>query len=204
MRRPTTTTVRTASATALCLLAALVTAAPVTAAPSVTPPAVTDARETGGTDETGGTGGTGRPTVRVRGGGGATLTKDFSGMEGDLVRFEVDARTDLNNAPGHARGRFHVTHHRPDGALVADFEGTLDCLAAGGRTAITTGVVTGGSAPWFPDLTLVGSRVSLTVQDDGRNDRLGWLWGAFGIPVSDCQGTVPFIRTDTGNFTVRG
>ncbi|MER5350072.1 hypothetical protein ABT093_07045 [Kitasatospora sp. NPDC002551] len=183
--RPTTTAraARAASATALCLLATVAAAAPASAAEGS---------------------GAASSSARLRGSGGATLTKDFRGMEGDAVHFEIDARTDLNNAPGHARGHFHVTHHRPDGALVADFEGDLTCLAVGGRTAIATGVITSGTVPWFPDVPFLGSKVSLTVQDEGRNDRLGWLWGAFGTPVSDCQGTVPFLRTDTSSFTVRG
>ncbi|MEV7780537.1 hypothetical protein [Kitasatospora sp. NPDC088351] len=50
----------------------------------------------------------------------------------------------------------------------------------------------------------MGSKVSITVQDNGRADRLGRLRGAFGRPVPDCRGAVAFIRTSSGNFTVRG
>ncbi|MEU6239355.1 hypothetical protein, partial [Kitasatospora sp. NPDC047058] len=146
----------------------------------------------------------GASAARLRGSGDATLTRFFPGMEGDKVHLDVDVHTKVNNSPSHARGHFHVTHHRPDGQLVADLEGDLTCLAVGGRDAITTGVVTKAETPWFPGTGFVGTKVSLTVQDDGRADRLGWLLGAFGVPVADCQGTVPFIGTDHGNLTVRG
>ncbi|MFF2043647.1 hypothetical protein ACFVVX_24835 [Kitasatospora sp. NPDC058170] len=181
-RSTASTAARVAAVAALCL-AATVAAVPANADPA----------------------GDASSAARVRGNAGATLTADFPGFEGDAVRFEVDARTDVNSAPAHGKGHFHVTHHRPDGRLVADFEGDIGCLAVGGGTAIATGVVTKGEVPWFPGTEVVGTKVSITVQDNGRADRLGWIWGAFGAPVSDCQGTVPFMRTSSGGgFTVRG
>ncbi|MFI6444774.1 hypothetical protein [Kitasatospora sp. NPDC050543] len=142
--------------------------------------------------------------VRVSGAAGTTLTQDFGEFAGDAVRIELDARAAVNGSPTDTRGRFHVVHRKPDGQLVADFEGTLGCLVVGGRDAIATGVVTSGTVPRFPDLELIGSKVAITVQDNGRADRLGWVWGGFGQPVADCQGTVPFIRTTSGNYAVRG
>jgi hypothetical protein len=78
-------------------------------------------------------------------------------------------------------------------------------MMVGGRDAIATGVVTRSDNPWFPGLKPVGSKVALTVQDNGRKgDRAGWVWGFLGAPVSDCQGAVPFIEMTNGGFTVRG
>ncbi|MFE6498499.1 hypothetical protein [Kitasatospora sp. NPDC057738] len=142
--------------------------------------------------------------VGVRGTGNTVLSAGFQGFEGDPVRISVDARATTNTDPRGTTGHFHVRHVHTDGWLVADFEGDITCLAVGGREAIATGVVTKGEAPWFPGLELIGQKVSLSVEDDGRRgDRMGWVWGALGQPVSDCQGTVPFIRTTSGDFSVR-
>ncbi|MFE4974117.1 hypothetical protein ACFRAR_18655 [Kitasatospora sp. NPDC056651] len=74
-----------------------------------------------------------------------------------------------------------------------------------GRERRVTGVVTKGEAPWFPGVEPAGQKVSISLEDNGRGgDRMGWVWGVFGQPVSDCQGTVPFIRTTGGDFSVRG
>ncbi|MFD5464368.1 hypothetical protein ACFWIQ_16320 [Kitasatospora sp. NPDC127059] len=174
------------AAAALCLLAAAVaTAAPATAAA----PATTD----------------GFGPVVLHGSAGTVLTAVFDGFTGDPVQLTVDARAGRNSDPGTTRGHFHVRHVHTDGRLVADFEGDITCLAVGGREAIATGVVTGGEVPWFPGRPVVGRKVALSVEDDGRRgDRVGWVWGFFGAPVSDCQGTVPFLRTTSGDFTVHG
>lgn len=179
------------AATALCLLAATVaTAAPASAAaptPSGAPVAADHA------------------SVRLHGSGSTVLDSRFTGFEGDPVQLTVDARADDLKPLETTRGHFHVRHVHTDGRLVADFEGDITCLAVGGREAVATGVVTGGEAPWFPGKPLIGQKVALSVEDDGRHgDRIGWVWGFFGAPVSDCQGTVPFIRTTGGDFTVRG
>ncbi|MGW3232519.1 hypothetical protein [Kitasatospora sp. NPDC001095] len=143
--------------------------------------------------------------VSVRGTGNTVLTASFHGFEGDPVQISVDARATTNTDPRSTAGHFHVRHVHTDGRLVADFEGDITCLAVGGREAIATGVVTKGEAPWFPGLELTGQKVALSVEDNGRRgDRMGWAWGVFGQPVSDCQGTVPFIRTTSGDFSVRG
>ncbi|MEU8923253.1 hypothetical protein AB0D10_20320 [Kitasatospora sp. NPDC048545] len=181
----------TAAASLLLLAATVATAAPASAAPgSAADPAAA----------------AGAPTaVSVRGTGDTVLTSAFRDFAGDPVRISVDARAASSMDPGNTRGHFHVRHVHADGRLVADFEGDITCLAVGGREAIATGVITKGEAPWFPGLEPVGQKVSVSVEDDGRHgDRLGWVWGALGQPVSDCQGTVPFIRTTGGDFTVRG
>ncbi|MGW2373073.1 hypothetical protein [Kitasatospora sp. NPDC001683] len=191
------------TAAALCLLAATVaTAAPASAgepaasgapavsgAPAASPEAVA----------------AGNASVGLHGSGNTVLDSRFSTFEGDPVQLTIDARADTLKPLETTRGHFHVRHVHTDGRLVADFEGDITCLAVGGREAIATGVVTKGEAPWFPGRPVVGQKVALSVEDDGRHgDRIGWVWGFFGAPVSDCQGTVPFIRTTGGDFTVRG
>lgn len=184
-------------AAALCLLAATVaTAAPAfagAAAPSGPP--TSSAGPVAATDA----------SVSLHGTGDTVIGSGFSTFEGDPVRFTIDARADTLKPSETTRGHFHVRHVHTDGRLVADFEGDITCLAVGGREAIATGVVTRGEAPWFPGKPVVGQKVALSVEDHGRHgDRIGWVWGFFGAPVSDCQGTVPFIRTTGGDFTVRG
>ncbi|MGW6914610.1 hypothetical protein ACWGB8_12425 [Kitasatospora sp. NPDC054939] len=204
-----TTTLRIGAAVALCLAVAAVAVQPASAV-AVTPSApepraahTVQTAQPAHDDNDTPADRTAAPT-RVRGSFGVVLNDDFPAFKGDPVRFEVDARTGVNGSPEHARGRMHVTHLRPDGRLVADLEIKVGCVVAAGRDAIVTGVVTAGEAPWFPDMTVVGSRVAVTVQDNGRVDRVGWVMGAFGAPVADCQGTVPFIRTSSGTLTVHG
>ncbi|WP_316525365.1 hypothetical protein [Kitasatospora brasiliensis] len=184
----------TAAASLLLLVATAVTAAPAaTAAPTPTP----TVQSTSTASDFG--------PVSVRGTGDTILTTAFQGFEGDPVRISVDAHAATNTDPRTTAGHFHVRHVHTDGRLVADFEGDIGCLAVGGREAIATGVVTKGEAPWFPGVDLVGQKVSISLEDNGRHgDRMGWVWGVFGQPVSDCQGTVPFIRTTGGDFSVRG
>lgn len=178
----------TAATSALLLVAAVTATVPASAAEPAS--AADDARA---------------GAVSVRGTGDTVLTSAFGDFAGDPVRISVDARATGNTDPGATHGHFHVRHVHHDGRLVADFEGDITCLGVGGREAIATGVITKGEAPWFPGLEVVGQKVSISVEDNGRHgDRLGWVWGALGQPVADCQGTVPFIRTTAGDLTVRG
>ncbi|MEU8510637.1 hypothetical protein AB0C76_03460 [Kitasatospora sp. NPDC048722] len=182
------------AAAAFCLLAATITAA---VPASATADAPSDDRSDDRSDGFG--------PVSVRGAAGTVLTTAFTGFEGDAGRIEVDARADVNTDPRTTRGHFHVTRVHTDGRLVADFSGDITCLGVRGREAITTGVVTSGEAPWFPGRTPVGAKVALTAQGNGRHSgRVGWAWGMFGAPVSDRRGTVAFLPTTSGGFTVRG
>ncbi|MFE4394182.1 MULTISPECIES: hypothetical protein [Streptomycetaceae] len=198
----------TAAVSLLLLTATAATAAPAAvAAPTTTvaplPAAQASAAQASATEPADPAGGFG--PVSVRGTGNTVLTTAFQGFEGDPVQISVDARTSTNTDPRGTAGHFHVRHVHTDGRLVADFEGDITCLAVGGREAIATGVITKSEAPWFPGLELTGQKVALSVEDNGRRgDRMGWVWGVFGQPVSDCQGTVPFIRTTSGDFSVRG
>jgi hypothetical protein len=128
--------------------------------------------------------------------GGTSKTPQFFG---DPLRFTVAARIAPGDNALQVKGGFHVTHHKPDGRVVADFQGRITCLAVGGPVGIATGVVTKSADP-----TLVGKPVSFSLKD-GRTDRLGWLWGFSSTdePITDCQSITPFYAPDWGGLLVR-
>lgn len=128
--------------------------------------------------------------------GGTSKTPEFSG---DPLRFTLAARIAPGDNALQVKGGFHVTHHKPDGRVVADFQGRITCLAVGGPVGVATGVVTKSADP-----ALVGKPVSFSLKD-GRTDRIGWLWGfsATDEPITDCQSTVPFYAPDWGGVVVR-
>ncbi|GAA1554419.1 hypothetical protein GCM10009789_04780 [Kribbella sancticallisti] len=126
-------------------------------------------------------------------------TSKAPAFRGDPLRFSLAARIAPGGNAKEVTGGFHVMHHKPDGSVVADFEGKITCLTVGGKVGVATGVVTRSAAP-----ELVGKPVSFSLKD-GRMDRLGWLWGfsATDEPIVDCQSTVPFYAPDWGGLTVR-
>ncbi|GAB2556624.1 hypothetical protein [Kribbella endophytica] len=128
--------------------------------------------------------------------GGTSKTPEFNG---DPLRFTVAARIAPGDNALQVKGGFHVTHHKPDGRLVADFQGRITCLAVGGPVGVATGVVTKSADP-----ALVGKPVSFSLKD-GRTDRLGWLWGFSSTdePITDCQSITPFYAPDWGGLLVR-
>lgn len=64
--------------------------------------------------------------LRLLGEGGGTL--ESTSFKDDRVFFRLDASTAPGGHPVEVEGTFQVTHHRPDGTLVAEFEGRADCL----------------------------------------------------------------------------
>ena len=136
----------------------------------------------------------GTSVVAVLGG-----TSKAPAFKGDPLRFSLAARVAPGDNPLEVKGGFHVTHHKPDGKVVADFQGKITCLTVGGKVGVATGVVTKSAAP-----ELVGKPVSFSLKD-GRVDRLGWLWGFSSTdePIVDCQSTVPFYAPDWGGLLVR-
>lgn len=142
-------------------------------------------------------------SVSLHGTGGLTLS--LPGYDGDPVRFTVDAHGPRNN-PMAARGTFHVTHHRPDGSLLAEFSGTVDCLMSGGGTSVVTGVITEGSLHGIPDAPdVVGVHIGLTVVDGHRRDHIGWSWLVAGFEdVPPCTGTAPIFSVTEGGYRLRG
>ncbi|MEV4222268.1 hypothetical protein [Nonomuraea sp. NPDC049725] len=142
------------------------------------------------------------PEPRLSGSAGGVLTKAFGSWAGDPVKFQIEAR----GGPGTTKGRFQVFHgNSRTGGVVAEFEGKITCLLVGGEVAVATGVITRGQANLTNDKNtdVTGQKVSFTVHDDGRSDRLYWMWGFMNAPINDCQGTAPILKTSHGNFKVR-
>jgi hypothetical protein len=138
--------------------------------------------------------------VTVKGEGGGVL--QLEGFEGDIVRFRINAFS-RSDDPFGAEGTFEVTHVRPDGTVVADFAGSVNCMLEGADVAIATGIITSGGLPAHPNEEIVGSQVGLTVADHGRRDHVGWSWLVTAFEdVSTCASTAPFFPLSTGNFKV--
>jgi len=138
--------------------------------------------------------------MRVSGAGGGSLGPEWPGMEGDPVRFEIEGRA---TDPLHPSGSFHVVHRKPDGRLLAEFSGRITSLTAVDEVAVVTGVIDAAEHPDLP-LEFVGKPVAFTVYDGGEQDRIGWMWGFFGAPVSLLQGTAPVFALTDGRFRVEG
>jgi hypothetical protein len=94
--------------------------------------------------------------------GSAGGTLDFSGWEGQPVRFDFAA----HGVPAKSAGRFHVNHVLTDGSPFADVDGRVDCVSSVGNLAILTGVIEHADLPGVPGLNLVGRRVGFSVQDN--------------------------------------
>ncbi len=141
--------------------------------------------------------------VVLEGSGGGILS--LPGFEGDRVSFRLSASAPADR-PWETTGTFAVNHVAPDGTVLADFAGTVDCLMAGGDVAVATGVITRGGAPGLPESPdLVGHRVGFSVADAGRRDHLGWSWLLHQFhDVPFCTGLAPFFAVTTGDFAVRG
>ncbi|MFF0278087.1 Repetin [Streptomyces sp. NPDC094447] len=120
---------------------------------------------------------------------------------GDDITFAFDARLAKKDVkdPQAATGTFRFSHYKDGkgGYAVAK----VDCLVTGGRVAVVTGVVT------ETDLDhLRGKRVGVSVNDDGRRDRLGYSWvgRASDLEVPPCLSSAPFekVKAGTGDFHV--
>lgn len=137
--------------------------------------------------------------VTVNGAGGGTL--QLPRFKGDKVSFRIQASAPADT-PWVAEGTFDVTHVRPDGTVIADFSGTVNCLMAGADVAVITGTITRGGASGMPGEE-IGHQVGLTVADHGHRDRLGWSWFVMGFhDVTPCTSTAPFFPTTAGDFRV--
>ncbi len=142
-----------------------------------------------------------RPQDGLSGAASGTLPEGFGPYTGDPVKFEIDA----HGVPGATTGTFKVFHGKgTTSEAVAEFEGNITCLMTAGEVAIATGVITKGYAI-LPDATntdVTGQKVSFTVHDNHRKDRMFWMWEFMGAPINDCQGTAPIFQPSKGNFQV--
>ncbi|MFI6797405.1 hypothetical protein [Streptosporangium canum] len=141
------------------------------------------------------------PEPRLSGSAGGKLTKTFGPWAGDPVKFQIEAR----GGPGTTKGTFKAFHGKGrTGGVVAEFEGKITCLLVGGEVAVATGVITRGYANLTDEKNtdVTGQKVSFTVHDNGRSDRLYWMWGFMNAPINDCQGMAPILKTSHGDFKV--
>lgn len=146
-------------------------------------------------------GATADPSGRLVGTASGNLPDGFGTFSGDPVKFKIDAR----GVPGTTTGTFEVFHGKGStNEAVGEFEGNITCLMAAGEVAIATGVITKGyvNIPGV-DTDVTGQKVSFTVHDDGRKDRMYWMWEFLGAPINDCQGIAPDFRPSDGGFKVR-
>ena len=138
--------------------------------------------------------------IELSGAGGGTLRADS--YRGDVVTFRLRGSGSVDDPVG-VKGSFHVTHVQPDGTVLADFEGTMNCLMAGSDVAVVTGTITDGFAPTASGEAVVGRQIGLTVADRGRRDSIGWSWLVMGFSdASGCTSPAPFFPVTTGGFTV--
>nr|BFF03831.1 hypothetical protein GCM10020241_55060 [Streptoalloteichus tenebrarius] len=140
---------------------------------------------------------------RLAGSANVTLTASSGPYEGDKIWLEFDARA--QGSSGVATGWFRGKHRKPDGTVIGELEGYINCLTVSGtgnRTATATGAITkgtaaGGSSP-------IGMGASFTVEDRWAGDRLGWTWVPQGELLPPCQRrAVEMLPLDSGNYSVR-
>ncbi|MCP2260047.1 hypothetical protein LX15_003758 [Streptoalloteichus tenebrarius] len=136
---------------------------------------------------------------RVVGTANVTLTASSGEYAGDKIWFQIDVHT----RGGLTRGTFQGRHSKPDGTVIGNLEGTLDCLLPGsdGR-AVFTGRVTGGTAAGGVDIKGMG--VSFTAHDSSAGDQLGWVWVPASEPMGRCtEMASELLSLDSGDLVVR-
>ncbi|MEU0587210.1 Repetin, partial [Streptomyces sp. NPDC006132] len=123
---------------------------------------------------------------------------------GDDITFSFDAHLAAEHKldPMKATGTFEWSHYLNGKGARA--KAKVDCLVTGGKVAVVSGVITSSDLPGAK-----GKRVGITVQDLGRNDRLGYSWATTGTPVATkglpkCVSSAPFEKVEkgTGDFSV--
>ncbi|QES40452.1 Repetin [Streptomyces venezuelae] len=123
------------------------------------------------------------------------------------VTFTFDAHLAARHIkdPSKATGTFHFVHLDRPGGEGGWAKGRIDCLMTGGKVATATGIITESS---FKEMK--GKRVGFTVDDRGRNDRVGYSWAAYGATqgqpdtLAKCASSAPYekVRKGTGDFDV--
>ena len=131
--------------------------------------------------------------------GGARGIATEGPFAGDHFKLEVTAF----DREGGDSGRFHLVHTTPDGDLVAEFTGVINCAESEGHTAHLTGTVTEGTVAPAPDFDPAGQTMALTIVDG--DDAFGVETSFFPEPhtVAPCKPVAPIIEVVRGNLTVR-
>lgn len=131
-----------------------------------------------------------------------TLPEEYIG---DKVQVRLNARAEEDHA---AHGNFAVTHRTPDGELVADGRGNIDCMRTEGNYAVATGTVTDVSPSDVPEEELSeGMSVAIVVQDSGNGSGADSMIWRFGDVETSCDEipaqALPVLPVERGNFVVR-
>ncbi|MEW2388188.1 Repetin [Streptomyces venezuelae] len=123
------------------------------------------------------------------------------------VTFTFDAHLAAEDIkdPSKATGTFHFVHLDRPGGEGGWAKGRIDCLMTGGKVATATGIITESNFK-----KMKGKRVGFTVDDRGRNDRVGYSWAAYGATQGQpdtlalCASSAPYekVRKGTGDFDV--
>ncbi|MET8686697.1 Repetin [Streptomyces sp. NPDC004732] len=123
------------------------------------------------------------------------------------VTFTFDAHLAAEDTadPSRATGTFRFVHLDKPGGTGGWAAGRIDCLMTGGKVATATGVITDTNLK-----KIKGKRVGFTVDDRGRNDRVGYSWAAYGgtqgqpDTLAACASSAPYekVRKGTGDFDV--
>ncbi|MEU5683377.1 hypothetical protein DEJ48_32930 [Streptomyces venezuelae] len=114
-------------------------------------------------------------------------------------------RVAADRGGGGATGTFHFVHLDRPGGEGGWAKGRVDCLMTGGKVATATGIITEGNFK-----KMKGKRVGFTVDDRGRNDRVGYSWAAYGATQGQpdtlalCASSAPYekVRKGTGDSDV--
>lgn len=102
-----------------------------------------------------------------------------------------------------AAGVFSVTHREPNGDLLADVRGYVECMRVEGEYAVTIGRITDVEKSDVAEVS-EGDVAAVIVQDGGiGNDTMAWVFGPADTPVNcaeiPAETTVP---VEQGNFAV--
>lgn len=116
--------------------------------------------------------------------------------------------------PTDARGTVFVSHYSAEQDKTYTWEGRVDCLVTGPRTATLTAVITKVS-PGGPDD--VGRRMGFSVYDGGKDkgrsgDRVGFSWNGVNLlrdtdleeaEVGTCMAPAAYAPVTKGGYTVK-
>ena len=142
------------------------------------------------------------PGTLALGVGTTTLTaEDFpEEWEDDTVRVGLAAYMSSDQS---AAGIFSVTHREPNGDLLADVRGYVECMRIEDEFAVTIGTIT--DVEKSPEAEVSeGDVAAVIVQDsDSGSDTMSWVFGPAGSEM-DCADvpTEPGASVEQGNFVI--
>ncbi|MEU6167201.1 hypothetical protein [Streptomyces tanashiensis] len=111
--------------------------------------------------------------------------------------------------PVDARGTVRISHYSADRKITYTFDGEVECLVTGPRTATVTARITKVS---HEETGLLHKRVGLSVYDGGKGghaDRVGFSWNGVNLlpngedaEVGTCMAPAPYAPVVQGGYTV--